>query len=264
VCLIVVAIQDRVIYQPSLDVIAPDRAGVSVILIKTEDGETLHAWWSRPAPGKPVFLYLGGNGDRPEIEDGRWRRITERGAGFLALSYRGYSGSTGRPSELGLYADARAAYAWLMANGVTSDDVVIHGFSLGTGPATHLAAERKARALVLEAPFTSLDDLMKDRLPLLPWRWVLLTHFPNSKWIKSVHEPVLIVHGDADSVVPFAEGKRLYALAPRPKEFETMAGSDHATLTRDGLYDRIWQFLADVDAGRLNDGPAIAAGAAPK
>ncbi len=159
------------------------------------------------------------------------------------VAYRGYSGSTGRPSEPGLHADARAAYAWLIAEGVAAGDIVIHGFSLGAGPATRLAAERDARALVLEAPFTSLDDLAGDLAPLVPWRWVLRSRFANRDWIGAVDEPVLVAHGDADTVIPFSHGERLFALADEPKRFVRMRGSDHATLTRDGLYDQIWAFL---------------------
>jgi fermentation-respiration switch protein FrsA (DUF1100 family) len=248
-CAVGASLETRLLYQPSAAAVDPDRPDTSLVFITTEDGETLRAWWRPPEPGRPVLLYLGGNGDRPEIEGGRWRRIADYGGGFLALCYRGYSGSTGEPSEPGLHADASAAYDWLMAQGVEPEDLVIHGFSLGTGPATRLAMERDAHALVLEAPYTSIDDIVAERMPvLIPWRWVVHNRFPSREWIGDVDEPVLIVHGDADTVIPFAQGERLFGLAREPKRFVRMEGSDHATLTRDGIYEHIWSFLEEVDA----------------
>jgi fermentation-respiration switch protein FrsA (DUF1100 family) len=243
-CGYVAAVQDRFIYHPSPDVVAPEDPSISVVLIDTEDGERLRAW-SRPTePGQPTFLYLQGNAGRPEIETGRWRRIAAHGAGFLAVSYRGYSGSTGRPSEAGLHADARAAYDWLIANGVAADDIVIHGFSLGSGVATRLAADRDAKALVLEAPFTSVEDLVLERMPpVAPWRQLLRSRFLSRDRIGAVDEPILIVHGDADSVIPVEHGRRLAMLTTAPTTYVEMAGSDHSTLTRDGLYEHIWSFL---------------------
>jgi pimeloyl-ACP methyl ester carboxylesterase len=230
------------IYHPSHAVVAPTVRGVAAERIRTEDGETLVAWWRPPQQGQPVFLFFDGNGGRPEIQDGRWRRIAEHGAGFLAVYYRGYSGSTGSPTEAGLRRDARAGYDWLIAHGFTPRDIVIHGFSLGSSVAVQLAAEHPARALILEAPMTGVDDIAAEHGAGL-FAKVMRDSFRSRDYIARVHMPVLIVHGDADSVVPFAHGERLFALANEPKQFVRMPGSDHATLARDGLYDHIWSFL---------------------
>jgi uncharacterized protein len=231
-----------VLYHPSHVVVAPTMEGVSAERITTEDGETLVAWFYAPQPGQPVFLFFDGNGGRPEIQDGRWRRMIDRGAGFLAVYYRGYSGSTGTPTEEGLRRDARAGYDWLIAHGYAPRDIVIHGFSLGSSVAAQLAASRPARALVLEAPMTGVDDIAAEHgagffAPLMR------DSFRSRDYISRVHAPVLIVHGTDDSVIPFAHGQRLYALANEPKQFVEIQGSDHATLARDGLYDHIWSFL---------------------
>jgi hypothetical protein len=232
------------IYHPSTQEVAPNFPGVEAVRIETADGERIVAWW-RPPPtqGAPVFLFFDGNGGRPEIWEGRWRRIAEGGAGFLAVYYRGYSGSSGTPSEQGLRLDARAGYDWLLAHGQTPEKIIIHGFSLGSGVAVRLASERPARALILEAPFTGIDDVAAEQYS--PWaRWVIQDSFRSCDVIGAVRMPILIVHGDGDSVVPYAQGERLFALAPEPKTFVRMVGSDHATLVRDGLYDHIWPFLA--------------------
>lgn len=231
-----------ILYHPSREIVAPDIAGVESIRLHTSDGETLVAWWREPPPGEPVFLFFDGNGGRPEIQHGRWSRIIAHDAGFLAVYYRGYAGSTGRPTEHGLINDARAGYDWLIQQGYQPRDIVIHGFSLGSAVAVQLAAEKPARALVLEAPMTGVDDIAADRGAGL-FADIMQDSFRSRNFIGRVHMPVLITHGDHDRVIPFAQGERMFALANEPKQFIRFPGSDHATLVRDGLYDRIWPFL---------------------
>ena len=233
---------NSIIYHPHTQVVAPNFPETEVVRIATEDGESLVAWYREPQAGQPIFLFFDGNGGRPQIWEGRWRRITETGAGFLAVYYRGYSGSTGRPSERGLHIDARAGYDWLIAHNYQPHDIVIHGFSLGSGVAVRLATDHPARALILEAPFTGVDDVAAAHFTPLA-RYLIRDGFRSRDRIGDVHVPVLIVHGDADTVVPFDQGRRLFALANEPKQFIRMPGSDHATLVRDGIYPHIQQFL---------------------
>lgn len=242
------AFQRALIYVPDHPAVAPGVKGVpiEVVRLTTRDGERLTAWYSAPSPGKPVMLFLNGRIGGLAVQKGRWRRINKAGVGFLAVNYRGYADSTGRPTEAGLQEDARAAYAWL-AERYPPQRIVIHGFSLGSGVAVRLAADHPARALILEAPFTALDDVAVAHAPLLPARFLLFDHYRSKDWIGRVDMPVLVIHGDADTIVPFASGQGLYALAKPPKQFVRMPGGDHNTLTRDGAYDRIWAFLG-VDA----------------
>jgi fermentation-respiration switch protein FrsA (DUF1100 family) len=234
---------NSLIYHPHPERVAPNFPDTQALRIATEDGEHLVAWYRAPEQGEPVFLFFDGNGGRPQIWGGRWRRIAESGAGFLAVYYRGYSGSTGHPSEAGLHRDARAGYDWLIANGYAPNDIVIHGFSLGSGVAVRLASERPARALILEAPFTGVDDVAAAHFSSVS-RLLIRDTFRSRDWIGDVHMPVLIIHGDADTVIPFAQGERLFALANDPKQFVRMRGADHATLVRDGIYLHIADFLA--------------------
>jgi uncharacterized protein len=231
-----------ILYQPSHVIVAPTLPGISAERITTSDGETLVAWYARPQPGQPIFLYFDGNGGAPELWGERWRAITEYGAGFLAVYYRGYSGSTGAPSEAGLINDARAGYDWLIAQGYAPRDIVIHGFSLGSAVAVQLAAERPARALILEAPMTGVDDIARAHAPG-GFTGFMRDSFKSRDFIARVAMPVLIAHGDADRVIPFAHGEALFARAAAPKQFVRMAGGDHTSLPRDGLYAHIWAFL---------------------
>lgn len=238
---------NNMIYHPHTEEVAPNFPETEAVRVPTEDGESLVAWYRAPQPGQPIFLFFDGNGGRPQIWEGRWRRITESGAGFLAVYYRGYSGSTGAPSERGLHIDARAGYDWLIAHSYQPRDIVIHGFSLGSGVAVQLATDHPARALILEAPFTGVDDVAASHFSPLA-RYLIRDGFRSRDRIGDVHMPVLIVHGDADTVVPFEQGQRLFELANEPKQFVRMPGSDHATLVRDGIYPHIAEFLAQHPA----------------
>ncbi len=232
-----------ILYQPSHEVVAPTLAQIDVIRLNTPDGESLVAWHVPPQPGQPIFLYFDGNGGRPEMwEDTRWREIIAHGAGFLAVYYRGYSGSTGAPSEQGLITDARAGYDWLINHGYAADQIVIHGFSLGSAVAVQLAAEKPARALILEAPMTGIDDVARTHAPG-GFTGFMRDRFKSREFIARVHYPVLIAHGDADRVIPFAMGETMFALANEPKLFVRIEGGDHADLPRRGLYAHIWSFL---------------------
>ena len=162
---------------------------------------------------------------------------------MLAIAYRGYGGSTGKPTETGLTEDARAAYAWL-AHRTPASSIIIHGHSLGAAVAVRLAADHPARALVLESPFTSAVDLGEGRLPGLPVRWLMLDRYPSRDLIGQVGAPVLVVHGDADEVIPFRMGQALFALAKGPKRFVRIHGGGHNDLWSLGLHGHIEQFLA--------------------
>ena len=242
--------QRGLLYFPDRTAAAPDSAGpaMQVLTLNTTDGEHLVAWYRPPAAGRPVILFFGGNGSTLIGQTDRWRRIADAGVGVLAVAYRGYSGSSGHRTEAGLHSDAEAAYAWLAAR-YRPADIVIHGHSLGTGVAVRLAVDHPARALILEAPFTSAAEVGQGRYPWLPVKLLMWDPFASRDWIAKVHMPVLIVHGDQDGVIPFAMGRELFGLANQPKTFEAIAGGGHDDLTEMGLYDHIWRFV--------NPGPAL-------
>lgn len=218
-------------------------AGSTRITIQTSDGEQLAGWYVPPQAGQPVFLFLHGKRGELERRTERWHQISQKSAGVLAFSYRGFPGSTGHPTEAGLNLDAQAAYEWLRQRH-PARDIVLHGFSLGTGVAVTLATGVDARALVLEAPFTAMTDVAAERYPWIPVSLLMLDQFRSSERIDRVKMPVLIAHGDQDPTVPYAQAQRLYERAGEPKTFVSMAGSDHNSLVRDGLYGHIWAFLS--------------------
>ncbi|MDE2065266.1 MAG: alpha/beta fold hydrolase, partial [Bradyrhizobium sp.] len=154
------------------------------VALQTSDGERLVAWYVPPKPDKPLFIYFHGNGDTLNWRVARDRKLVADGSGLLAVSYRGYEGSTGSPSEDGMHLDAAAAYAFAADHQVGPDRIVLWGHSLGTGVAVWLAVERKIKALVLEAPYTSVADVAAMNYPLLPVRLLLKDQF-HSDWLIS-------------------------------------------------------------------------------
>ena len=146
----------------------------------------------------------------------------------LTFDYRGYGRSEGTPSEKGLLQDARAARTWLAQRaGVSEQEVVLMGRSLGGGVAVDLAAKDGARGLVLISTFTSLPDVAHHHLSLVPARWLMRNRFDSASKIGEYHGPLLVSHGTEDRVVPFEIGAVLFAAANRPKQFLTVTGGGH-------------------------------------
>jgi fermentation-respiration switch protein FrsA (DUF1100 family) len=147
---------------------------------------------------------------------------------ILVFDYQGYGRSCGAPSGLGVLADARAARRWLAdRTKVPEKDIVLVGRSLGGGIVVDLAANDGARGLILENTFSSLPDTAASHLPLLPVRALMRTRFDSAAKIPNFHGPLLQTHGDADRVIPFAVGRKLFDAANEPKQFVTARGGDH-------------------------------------
>lgn len=207
---------------------SPDLAGVSVREITTEDGERIVGWWSPPANGGSVVLYLHGTpGALPDWAPWRIPNLQQTGLGVLAIDYRGYGGSTGSPSEAGITLDARAAYDWIRREAPQSK-IAVFGESFGTGPAVTLATERPVVGVLLDAPFASELRLFTQRASLpLPYRGLLQVPWNSEDRIGQITAPLLIVHGTADDQVPIEEGRRLYAAAHEPKRMLEVIGAGH-------------------------------------
>ena len=192
--------------------------GVEEVSFTTADGLALVAWYTPAPAGRPTVVMFHGNAGSLRRDGHRLSQFRDAGFGALLVSYRGYSGNAGTPTEEGLYADARAALDWLASTGVASESIVLYGISLGSGVATKMAAEREFAAVVLEAPFTSITDVAALRLPIVPVRWLIEDRYESLSRIRAITEPLLVMHGDRDYVVPQRFGRRLFAAANAPKE----------------------------------------------
>jgi len=150
-------------------------------------------------------------------------------SGLVALSYRGYGGSSGRPTETGLIEDAATACAFTVAR-YPAERIVLWGESLGTALAITLATEKPVGCLVLEAPFTSAADVATQHYSFIPVRLFMKDQFRSDSRVSKVTAPVLVVHGENDAVVPVALSERLYRLIQAPKRFTRVAGAGHNDL----------------------------------
>jgi len=240
--------QRSLMYFPDRTRIAPAAAGLSgadEIVLDTADGEKVVAWHIPPQEGKPVIVYFHGNGGALHIRVGRFRALTAGGYGLLALSYRGYGGSTGRPTEAGLLADAAAAYSFATARYAPAK-IVLWGESLGTGVAVAFAVQHPVGGLVLEAPFTSAVDIAAAVYPFVPVRLLMLDQFRSDERINAVKAPILVMHGERDRVVPIAYGERLFALAREPKKFVRFPQGGHDDLDTQGSIAIARHFIAEL------------------
>jgi fermentation-respiration switch protein FrsA (DUF1100 family) len=211
-------------------------------VLTTADGEMVIVWHVPAKPGHPVVLYFHGNGDYLAGFFGRFRELISDGTGIVALSYRGYAGSSGQPSEQGLLQDAAAAYAFTAAR-YSADRIVLWGFSLGTGVAVAIAAEQPVGRLILEAPYTSIVDLAAASFPIFPVRLLVRDPFHSDERIARVRAPLLVMHGTDDATIPIRFGERLFALAHEPKQFVKFPGGGHADLDNFGAAKTARQFI---------------------
>jgi hypothetical protein len=168
--------------------------------------------------------------------------MTAGGTGLVALSYRGYAGSSGQPSEQGLLLDAAAAYAFTSAR-YDAERIVVWGFSLGTGVAVAVAAGQQVGKLILEAPFTSIVDVAGAHFRIVPVRWLLRDRFHSDDRMARVTAPLLVMHGENDLTIPIALGERLFALAHPPKQFVRFPEGGHDNLDAFGAIETARQFM---------------------
>jgi uncharacterized protein len=239
--------QRSLMYLPETVRTPPAEAGLSEaeeVVLDTPDGARVIVWHIPPKGERPVWLYFHGNGGALRYRADRFRELTAQGEGVVALSYRGYAGSTGRPSEDGLIADARAAYDFAVKR-YGAERIVLWGESLGSGVAVALAAERPVARIVLEAPFLSAVDIAAGVYPFLPVRWLMKDQFRSDLRVANVKAPVLIMHGDHDNVVPIVSGERLYKLITSPKRFVRLDGGGHENLSAFGAVEKARAFVAE-------------------
>jgi hypothetical protein len=240
--------QRSLMYHPEQLRTPPAAAGLfdaEEVALDTADGEKVIAWYVPPKEGKALVLYFPGNAGALRSRADRFRALTDDGLGLVALSYRGYGGSTGSPSEAGLIADAQAAHAFAAAH-APEERIVVYGESLGTGVAVALAATRRVGGVVLEAPFTSAADIGARIYWYLPVRRLMKDQFRSDQRIGSVTVPLLVLHGARDGVVPIAFGERLFSLAHEPKQFVRFAEGAHHDLDQYGALQAVRQFIAQI------------------
>jgi uncharacterized protein len=241
--------QRSLMYFPETLRTPPAAAGLpqaQELVLETADGEKVIVWHVPPRGDAPVVLYFHGNGGSLRLRANRFGRLTADGTGLLALSYRGYGGSTGRPSEAGLIADAATVHGYA-AKTYPNNPLVLWGESLGTGVAVAIAADYPVARLLLESPFTSTADIGAAAYPFIPVRLLIKDPFRSDERIGRVSAPVLVLHGERDRVVPISYGEKLYEMIRAPKQFVRLPRAEHNDHDEHGGLERVRPFIAGAN-----------------
>lgn len=227
---IVFIFQRNFIYYPQFtknknyDALMPQ---LQLVKLKTSDDLTLDAWYKKAKDNMPTIVAFHGNAGLLTSKDAPLKKFLDEGYGLFIMLHRGYGPNPGKPTEQGLYLDARSAISFLRKQGVMTPCMVLYGASLGGAVAVQLASETQVGALILFAPFTSMVDVGKKHYPFLPVKWLLLDRYDNLTKIKKIHAPILMIHGENDRIVPVLLGRRLFEAANMPKELLFLENSGH-------------------------------------
>jgi len=245
------SVEAHFIYAPSRALTAdPSSVGLAFrnIAFTAADGVKLHGWLI-PGRTPTTLLYSHGNGGNMGGRVTIARMLVDRlGVGVFMYDYRGYGSSEGTPSEAGLVSDALGARAALLRQGVAPAHVVYFGRSLGAAVTVDLALAHPPRGVVLESPFASVRAMASTVLPGVGY--LFRTRWDSLAKIGKLRAPLLVLHGDADETIPYAQGRALFAAAPEPKTFFTIRGGHHYEM--DEAWSEYWAtwraFLAGLPA----------------
>jgi len=187
------------------------------VYIPSEKNIKLKSWFSFSPLNKKTILFFHGNAGDLNARIYKLNKLSNLDVNFLIISWRGFSGNNGKPTEKGLYQDAEKAVEWLQTNGIKKKNIVLYGESLGTGIAIELASKDNFSGVILESPYTSMVDMGKRFYPFVPVSLLQRDRYNSLKKIKKINSPILVLHGKADTLVPYYMGKKIYDNANEPK-----------------------------------------------
>ena len=242
--------QRSLLYHPVENNYYGDKLTVNIekVKITTEDNIDLLAWYHKKDIKKyKTILYLHGNAGSLENRIHKINHFNNININFLLLAWRGFSGNEGKPTEQGLYQDARSAVKWLINEGAIEENIVIYGESLGTGVATEIAQNKNFAGVILESPFTSMIDLGKKYYPIFPVKLLLKDKYESEKKIKNLKSPLLVMHGKKDKIVPFYMGEKIFDMANNPKFNYFTEMDDHMMNYDENLINEIDLFIRTLN-----------------
>ena len=190
----------------------------------------LEAWYFPVANSRGTVIISHGNAGNISHRVPLIGVLLSQNFSVLAYDYQGYGNSQGEPSIENICDDGLAAYDFLISRGVNPEKIVVYGESLGGGVTSHIAAHRKVGAIILQSTFSSLPHVAKKKMLLM--RLYPLFLYPKNKLdsaqlLAEQHAPLLIVHGKADSIIPFSESEVLFAKASEPKKLAAIEHANH-------------------------------------
>ena len=242
--------QRKLLYYSTANNYSGDRLVVLIekVKIKTKDNIELLSWYHKKNINDyKTILFLHGNAGTLEDRIHKINHFKDIDINFLLLSWRGFSGNNGDPSEKGIYEDARSAVRWLKNKGIVEKNIIIYGESLGTGAAVEIAQNKDFAGVILESPFTSMIDAGKTKYPFFPVRLLLKDKYESDKKIKNIKSPILIMHGEVDRIVPFWMGKKMYKLANEPKYSYFSKYDDHMMEYNEKLLNELKKFIYSLN-----------------
>ena len=220
---------------------------IEKINIKTEDNIDLKGWFHLKDLKKKTILFFHGNAGTLDNRIYKLNFLGNLDINFLIIAWRGYSGSSGKPTELGLYQDAKSAVNWLNLKGIAEKNIILYGESLGTSVAIEIGQNKNFAGMILEAPFTSMVDTGKKHYPFFPVKLLLKDKYESKNKIKNIKFPILVMHGKKDKIIPFYMGEAIYNLANKPKFKYFPDNDDHMMDFDENLVNEISSFLKSLN-----------------
>ena len=242
--------QRNLMYHPDENNYSGDKLEVDIkkVKINTPDGLDLLGWFHKKDLKRfKTIIYFHGNAGKLENRIHKLNHFKDMDVNFLIIAWRGFSGNDGKPSEENLYIDGNSSIKWLKNLGLSEKDIIIYGESLGTGVATEIAKNNNFAGLVLETPFTSMIEAAKNFYPYIPVRILLRDKYENDKKIKNINIPVFVMHGEADQIVPFWMGKKIYEMANQPKYSYFTEYDNHMMEFDERLVNAIKSFIESLN-----------------
>ena len=217
------------------------------IYIKTADNISLLAWFHEGDKSMPILVYFHGNSFDIGERAYRIKRYNDAGFSTLLVSWRGFSGNSGNPTENNLYLDGRATIDWILNNThYKIQDIINYGESLGSGVAVELNLKYNFLCTILEAPFTSIADVANKRYKIYPTKYLVKDKFDNLSKIDQIKSPFLIISGLRDEVVPHLHSKLLFNKANNPKKSLFIDEAMHNNLYDFGIEKTVINFTLNI------------------
>jgi uncharacterized protein len=238
--------QRNLLYHPTENNYSGDKLLVAIekVKIKTQDNIELISWYhNKNIDNYKTILFFHGNAGSLENRIHKINHFKNMKINFLLVSWRGFNGNKGKPTEEGLYEDARSAVRWLKSKGINENNIIIYGESLGTGVAIEISQNKNFAGIILESPFTSMIDAAKNIYPYLPVQLLLKDKYESNLKIKNIDIPILIMHGKVDNLVPFRMGKEMYELANKPKYYYFSDYDNHMMEYNEKLLKSLKDFI---------------------
>ena len=241
--------QRNLLYHPNENNYSGDKILVNIkeVKFRTKDNIEILSWYhTKNIKNLKTILFLHGNAGTLDNRIHKINHFKDLNVNFLLISWRGFSDNKGKPTEEGLYEDAKSSVEWLHSQGIKEENIIIYGESLGTAVAVEISQKKNFAGVILESPFTSMVEAGKEKYPFLPVRLLLKDKYESDKKIKNIKVPILIMHGKVDKIVPFYMGQKMYELSNEPKYSYFTEYDNHMMEFNEKLLNQLKLFISSL------------------